>query len=67
VSRDLGTGIGAREQHSPVREGSFERGVMSMAKLLYASEDALRAAGLMGPAEPPAFPEPKGFQDYRSA
>lgn len=66
VERDLGTGIGAREDYSPVREGSFERAGMSLVKLLYASEDSLRAAGLMGPAEPPAFPEPKGFQDYKA-
>jgi uncharacterized repeat protein (TIGR02543 family) len=64
VSRDLGTGIGAREQFSPVSSARFQRGAMSMAKLLYASEESLRAAGLMGPAEPPAFPEPKGFQNY---
>jgi hypothetical protein len=67
VGRDLGTGIGSREQYSPVRPGSFRRGGMSLARLLYASEESLHAAGLMGPPEPSAFPEHKAFQDYESA
>lgn len=64
IPRALGTGIGAREQYSPVISTTFDRGERSIARLLYASEESLRAAGLMGPPEPPAFPERKAFQGY---